>query len=393
MNEQSSEPAGELALIVEATRKLAARYDLDYWCDHDRRKAFPAAFYQALCEAGLIGIALPEAAGGAGLGVQEMALVIEELAASAAGPTAAQLFMMSAIFGGVALSKYGSEAHRRELLPGLITGEVRTCLALTEPNAGSNALNIATFATATDGGWSVSGQKIWISAVPNSNKMLLVARTAKPGDSADRSAGLSLFLIDIDRPGLTHSPIEKLGTNTVPSSMVFLDGVPVRHDELIGQLHNGWKQLLDILNTERIVSTAGLVGTVGLAIRLAVAYANERRVFGRTPIAAYQGVQFPLAQAYAEAQCARALNLAAARRFDEGQPFGSEANMAKLIAAQAAMKATEHAMQAMGGMGYARESHLERLWRDCRLFRFAPVPEELILSYIANHDLGMARGY
>ena len=179
----------------------------------------------------------------------------------------------------------------------------------------------------------------------------------------------------------------------MPASNVYFENTPVAGDELIGTLHGGWNELLDVLNTERIVTTAGLVGTVRLALGLAVDYANERRVFGERPISSYQGLQFPLAQAKAEIECAAAMNHKAAALHDAGLPYGSEANMAKLIAAQAAAEGLERAMQTMGGMGYASEMHLERLWRDARLFRFAPISEEMILNYIAVHDLRMARGY
>jgi acyl-CoA dehydrogenase len=202
-----------------------------------------------------------------------------------------------------------------------------------------------------------------------------------------------MFLIDVEREGLTHTPIDKLGTCTLDSSSVFFDNVRVTKDELIGTLHKGWRELLDVLNTERIVTTAGLVGTGELAIRLAVDYANDRKVFGDKPISAYQGLQFPLAQCHVEVEAARLLNHKAATNFDVGLPYGSEANAAKLLAAQAVARATERAMQTMGGMGYAKEYHVERLWRDCRLFRFAPVSEEMILNYVANHDLKMPRSY
>jgi acyl-CoA dehydrogenase len=202
-----------------------------------------------------------------------------------------------------------------------------------------------------------------------------------------------MFLVDTDREGVEHSRIDKLGTNTQPSSTIFFDNVRIEPDEVVGTLHHGWHELLDVLNTERIVTTAGLIGTIQLALKLAVDYANERKVFGKQPISAYQGLQFPLAQAHAEMECARLMNRHAATLFDAGLPFGSQANTAKLIAAQACSAATERAMQTMGGMGYSKEFHVERLWRDCRLFRFAPVSEEMILNYIAQHELGMMRSY
>ena len=266
-------------------------------------------------------------------------------------------------------------------------------MALTEPDAGTNSLELRTFAEAHGNGWRLNGRKIWISAVPTADKMLVVARTKKVEESQRRTDGISLFLIDVEREGLTHSTIEKAGTHCVPASNVYFENTPVAGDELIGTLHGGWKELLDVLNTERIVTTAGLVGTVRLALGLAVDYANERRVFGDRPIASYQGLQFPLAQAKAEIECAAVMNHKAAALHDAGLPYGSQANMAKLIAAQAAAEGIERAMQTMGGMGYAKETHLERLWRDARLFRFAPISEEMILNYIAVHDLGMPRGY
>ena len=204
---------------------------------------------------------------------------------------------------------------------------------------------------------------------------------------------MSLFMIDVEREGLDYQLIEKLGTNTLSSCSVFFRDVRVEPGELIGTLHEGWFELLEVLNTERIVTTAALVGAGRLAIEQAVEYSKVRKVFRGTPIGAYQGVQFPLAQAHAELECARLMNLQAAWLCDQGQSYGSQANTAKLLAAQAAMRAIEHAMQTLGGMGYARESHLERLWRDARLFRFAPVAEEMVLNYIAVHDLGMPRGY
>ena len=234
---------------------------------------------------------------------------------------------------------------------------------------------------------------VWITGVGTSQKMLVIARTQKLEDVKKKTEGITMFLIDTDRAGVTHTPIDKLGTNTLPSSTIFFDNVRIEANEVIGTLHGGWYELLDVLNSERIVTTAGLVGAGELAIRLAVEYAKERRVFGKTPIAAYQGLQFPLAQAHAELECARLMNRYAAALFDAGEPFGSQANIGKLIAAQAAGMATERSMQTMGGMGYAKEFHVERLWRDARLFRFAPISEEMILNYIAVHDLKMIRSY
>lgn len=383
----------EQKMIAETAFKVGSSFGLDYWRDLDAKKEFPTELWQAVCDAGLAGVALDEAHGGAGAGMLEMALIVENLSASGGGATLGQLFMINPIFGGVTISKYGSKEMQAELLPKLIRGEINFCMALTESGAGSNSLELKSFAKEDGNGWVLNGEKIWITAVDKAEKMLVVARTKKIEDVDRKTDGLTMFMIDVDRLGLTYHPIEKVGTKTLSSCSVFFEDVHIEPHELVGTLHGGWKELLDTLNTERIVTTAGLVGAGDLAIRIAVDYANERKVFGDKPIGSYQGIQFPLAQAKAELECARLMNYKAAAQFDIGEPFGSEANAAKLIAAQATSDATERAMQAMGGMGYATESHLERLWRDARLFRFAPVAEEMLLNFIAVHDLGMPRSY
>lgn len=380
-------------MIAESARKVGAAFGLDYWRKQDEKKAFPSEFWKAVCAAGLCGAALPEEHGGSGLGMLEMALIVEELAAGGGGSTVGQLFMINPIFGGVSISRFGSADMKRELLPRIISGELNFCMALTEPDAGSNSLEIKSFATKTGNGWRLNGRKIWITGVEAAGKMLVVARTTKVEDSPKRTHGLSMFMIDVQRKGLSYAPIDKLGTNTLSSCNVFFDDVDVDGSELVGTLDGGWYELLDILNTERIVTTAGLVGAGELAIKLGVDYANERRVFGKTPVSAYQGLQFPLAQYWAELSCARLMNQKAAALFDRGEPYGTEANVAKLIASQAASAGIEQAMQMMGGMGFAKEMHVERLWRDARLFRFAPISEEMILNFIAGQNLRMPRSY
>lgn len=380
-------------LIAESARKVGAAFGVDYWRAQDEKKAFPHEFWTAVCKAGLCGAALPEDLGGSGLGMLELALIVEELAAGGGGSTVGQLFMINPIFGGVSISRFGSAEMKRDLLPKIISGDINCCMALTEPDAGSNSLEIKTFASKTGNGWRLNGRKIWITGVEAAAKMLVVARTTKVESSPKRTHGLSMFMIDVQRKGLSYSAIDKLGTNTLSSCNVYFDDVEVDGSELVGTLDGGWYELLDVLNTERIVTTAGLVGAGSLATRLAVDYANERRVFGKTPIAAYQGIQFPLAQHWAELACARLMNQKAAALFDRGEPYGTEANVAKLIASQAASAGIEQAMQTMGGMGFAKDMHLERLWRDARLFRFAPISEEMILNFIAGQNLKMPRSY
>ena len=291
------------------------------------------------------------------------------------------------------MAKYGTDQMKADWLPKLCTGEMQFCMALTEPDAGTNSLELRTTVVPDGDGWRLNGQKIWITGVPQSHKMLVVTRSTPIDQAPKKTHGISLFMIDTDREGVSHAAIDKLGTNTLPSSQVFFDNVRIEADELIGDLDKGWHQLLDVLNTERIVTTAGLIGAGRLAIRLGVDYAKERRVFGDRPIGSYQSLQFPLAQHWAELEAAKLLNLKAASFFDNGLPFGSESNAAKLIASQATSAVAEQSMQVMGGMGFSKEMHVERLWRDARLFRFAPVSEEMILNYIAMANLGLPRSY
>lgn len=383
----------EQVMLVDTAGRVGAKFGLDYWRDLDAKKAFPAAIWQEICDAGLCGIAIPEEYGGAGLGMAEVAMAIEALCAAGGGSTLSQMFMCNPIFGGITISKFGTEAMKRELLPALVSGKAMFAMALTEPDAGTNTLALKAFARPDGNGWRLNGQKIWITAVPQATKILVVARTRKLEDVARKTDGISLFLIDGEREGLTHQAIDKVGTNTLPSSSVFFEDVRIEGHELVGTLDGGFRELLDVLNTERIVTTAGLVATAELAIRLAVDYARDRKVFGNAPIGSYQGIQFPLAEAQIKLECARLMNHKAATLHDQGKPYGTEANMAKYLAGHAAGLATDRAIQTLGGMGYAKEYHVERLWRDARLFRVAPVSEEMILNYVAQHDLGMPRSY
>lgn len=383
----------EQRMLAETARKVGEKFGLEYWRELDGEKRFPTEIWQAICDAGLCGVAVPEEYGGSGLGMLELAICVENLCAGGGGVTLSQMFMLNPIFGGVTLSRLGNAAQKAEMLPKLCSGELMFAMGLTEPNAGSNSLEIETFAEADGDGWRLTGQKVWITAVPQAHRVLVVARTRKLADSKGKTDGLSLFLIDRERAGLTHRAIDKVGTRTLPSSFIWFDNVRVEPHELVGTLHSGFRQLLDVLNTERIVTTAGLVGTAELAGRLAIDYAKERKVFGSQPIGSYQAIQFPLAESHIQAECARLMNYKAAALHDAGQPYGSEANMGKWLAGIAAGHACDRAIQTMGGMGYSSEFHVERLWRDARLFRIAPVSEEMVLNFVAQHDLGLPRSY
>jgi acyl-CoA dehydrogenase len=383
----------EQLMLKDSARKLGEKFGLEYWRDLDGRKEYPVQMWNEICNAGFCGVTIPEQYGGSGLGMLELAIAIEALCGAGGGSTLSQIFMLNPIFGGISLSNFANAGMRQELLPLLISGKATFAMGLTEPDAGSNTLAMRSFATRDGDGWLLNGQKIWITAVPQASKMLVVARTKKLEDVKNKTDGITLFMIDVEREGLEHSSIDKVGTNTLPSSSVFFDNVRLESNEIIGEEHRGFAPLLDVLNTERIVTSAGLIGTAQLAIDLAVNYASARKVFGGKPTGSYQAIQFPLAEAKIQLECAKLMNYKAASLYDNGQPYGSEANMGKFLAGKAAANATDRAMQTMGGMGYAKESDVERLWRDARLFRIAPVSEEMVLNFVAQHDLGMPRSY
>jgi acyl-CoA dehydrogenase len=382
----------EQRLIADTARRIGERFGTDYWRKLDSKKEFPREFWDAICAAGLSGTLISEEFGGSELGMFEKALIIEALSAAGGGVTVGQLFMIGPLFGGLSVQRFGTLEMKREVLPKIAKG-LLVAMALTEPDAGSNSLEIQTFAARDGNGWRLNGRKMWITGMDAAEKVLVVARTTKIEDAPKKTEGLSLFIIDVKRKGLEFSSIDKCGTNTLSSSNVFFDDVHIDGGELIGTLGKGWGHLLDILNTERIAATSALVGAGELAIKLGVDYANDRKVFGGKPISSYQGLQFPIAQAHVEIESARLMNYKAAWLFDRGLPSGAEANIAKLIAARAAELATDRAMQMMGGMGYAKDSHVERLWRDARLFRIAPVSEEMIYNFVAMQNLGMPRSY
>ncbi|ALS23074.1 MULTISPECIES: acyl-CoA dehydrogenase family protein [Paenibacillus] len=383
----------EQKMMRDGVRQIAEDFGLDYWREKDDKHEFVHELWSELGKNGYIGVAVPEKFGGVGLGMMEMTMVIEELAKGGAGSTVAQLFMLTPVFGGVTIDLHGSEAQKEQYLTKMSAGQLNFCMALTEPNAGSNSLEITTTARKEEDHYVINGQKIWISGTDVADKMLIVARTTKRSEVQKKTDGISLFLVDTRDPAITLQPIEKVGTHCVRSDTVFIENLRVHKDNLIGEEGKGWSYLLDTLNAERIVTTAGLIGTGQLALQLAVNYAKERVVFNDTPIGAYQGIQFPLAKIRAELELAQLMNYKAAWLYDQKKPNGTEANMAKLIAAEAAFHACDQAMQVMGGYGYAKEYHIERLWRDVRLFKIAPVSEEMILNYISQHDLGLPRSY
>ena len=387
----------ETAVAVrEGIAAIGAKYGLDYWdrCDADHR--WPEEVWRDLAAGGWLGLAVPEQYGGGGQGLLELAVALETLARSGAGGAASFLYLLTPGFGALTLARHGTEAQKAEFLPKLATGELETCFALTEPDAGSNAINISTQARLDGDDYVVTGQKIWISGVERAGHMMLVTRTIPAAEARPRVNGFTVLLVDVQEAlaqgTLSFQPIPKLGTNTVRSSMVFLDGVRVPAERVIGTPDAGFAVLWDILNPERILAAAGGVGGAELALRVAVEYARERAPFG-TPIGANQAVAFPLAKIKAQTELARLMTYKAAWLWDNGQPCGSEANIAKLTAAEAAWQAADRAFQTHGGMAYSLEYPVARLFRDSRIAKNIPVAEEMVLAHIAQHDLGLPKSY
>jgi len=378
-------------MIRTQVRNLADRFPLDYWRERDKTKTYPHDFLQAMAEAGWLGVVIPEAYGGAGLGITEACLVLHEICASGAGTTGASPVHF-AMFPPMPVIKYGSEEQKQWLLPGIASGELKLGFSITEPDAGTDTTRISTRAVRDGDGYIISGKKVWSSNLQHSDRTLLLARTTPLEASPKKTLGMSLFLLDLKSPGVTIREIDKLGRAAVDSNELFLDSVRVPATDLVGEEGQGFYHLLSGLNSERLLVAAEAVGIGRAAIDLGVRYANERVVFGK-PIGANQGIQFPLADAYSKLETAWLMVLHGAHLYDTNQQCGGEANIAKLRAADAAFEACDASLQTHGGMGYAREYHIERLWREVRLYKLAPVSQEMALNYLGEHVLGLPRSY
>ncbi len=376
--------------LREAIGRLCARFGDAYWRDLDERRAYPEAFVAALAEAGCFALLIPEAYGGLGLPLRAASVVLETIHASGANAAAchAQMYMMAALL------RHGSEEQKRRYLPGIATGELRLqAFAVTEPESGSDTLALRTRARRTDGGWVVEGSKIWTSRAEHSDLMLLLARTGPSGREKRRSGELSLFLVDLRTArgrGLEIRPVATMINHH--TTQIFFDGLRLPEDALIGEEGEGFRYILDAMNAERILIASECLGDARWFVQRASAYARERRVFGR-PIGQNQGVQFPIARAYAAREAAELMVRKACALFDGGRPCGAEANMAKLLASEASWQAAEVALEVLGGFGFAREFDVERKWRETRLYRTAPVSTNLVLAYLAHKVLGLPKSY
>ncbi|HXY99768.1 MAG TPA: acyl-CoA dehydrogenase family protein [Stellaceae bacterium] len=377
--------------IRDAVARLCEGFDDAYWLEREREGRFPEAFYAAIAQGGWLGIAMPEAFGGAGLGISEAAVMMQAVAQSGAGFSGASALHMN-IFGLNPVVKFGTSEQKRRLLPPLIRGEEKACFAVTEPDVGLDTTHLKTKAVRRGDHYLVSGRKIWISTAQVAHKMLLLARTTPIEQAAKPSDGISLFYTTLDRARVEVREIAKMGRKAVDSNMLFIDGLEVPRADLIGEEGKGFQQILHGMNPERILIAAEAVGLGFAALNKAAAYARERIVFGR-PIGQNQGIQHPLAQSWAELKAAELMVHRAASLYDADQPCGAEANAAKYLAAEACWRACENAVMTHGGMGYAQEYHVERYLREAQIARIAPVSPQLALCYIAERVLGLPKSY
>lgn len=377
--------------IREAIEKLCADFDAQYWLDRDDSGAFPHDFVEAMAAGGWLGIAMPPEYGGAGLGITEAAVMMQAVAESGAALSGASAVHMN-IFGPHPVVVHGTEAQKERMLTPLIAGQEKCCFGVTEPNAGLETSAIETRAERTNTGYVVNGRKIWTSTAQVAHKILLLARTTPRDECARPYDGMSLFYTDLNRDFVDVREIAKMGRKAVDTNELFIDGLPVARDDLIGEEGKGFRYLLAGLNPERILVGAEAIGIGRAALKRAAEYAGERVVFGR-PIGQNQAIQHPLAESWAKLEAANLMAFKAAWLYDTGESCGAEANAAKYLGGEFAFEACERAILTHGGMGYAKEFHVERYLREVMIARIAPVSSHLILSHIAERVLGLPKSY
>jgi acyl-CoA dehydrogenase len=376
--------------LRQTVRRICEGFPTEYWRNLDEQRKYPTEFVQTLTKSGFLGALIPEKYGGSGLPLRAAAVILEEINAAGctASPAHAQMYIMGTLL------RHGSEEQKRRYLPPIASGELRLqAFGVTEPTTGSDTLQLKTRAVRQGDHYVVNGQKVWTSRALHSDLMLLLARTTPPEQVKKRTEGLSVFLIDLRTAkgnGVEIRPIKALINHN--TTEVFIQDLRVPAENLIGEEGKGFRYILDGMNAERILVASECVGDGRWLLKKGIDYANERRVFGR-PIGQNQGVQFPLAQAYAELEAADLMCRRAAALFDGGRPCGPDANMAKFLAAEATWKAADATMQTYGGFGFAQEYDIERKWREARIYRTAPISTNLVLAYVAQHVLGLPRSY
>ena len=377
-------------LIKKETAALARSFSLDYWLDKDDKAEYPHEFVKAFADNGWLGLMVPEEYGGAGLGVTEAALMLHEICASGAGTSGASPIHFY-IFPPTPVIKFGTEAMKRKHLPSICTGETVMAFGVTEPNAGTDTSRIQTRAEKHGDKWIVNGRKVWTTNAQHANKILLLCRTSER-DPKKPLKGMTLFFTAFDRTAISVRLIHKLGRAAVDSNEIAIENLEIPGEDVVGTVGEGFYHLLESLNPERIVIGIEAVGIGRAALDRAVQYAKERIVFDR-PIGKNQAIAHPLAHASAELDAAEGMCLKAAWLFDNGRPCGKEANAAKLLSAEAGFNACDAALQTFGGFGYAKEFYVERLWREIRLYKIAPISQQMALNYLSEHVLGLPRSY
>ena len=381
----------EYADIREQVQKLCAQYPGEYWRKLDAERAYPTKFVQALTEAGYLSVLIPEEYGGSGLGITAAAVIMEEIQKSGCngGACHAQMYTMGTVL------RHGSDQQKQKYLPGIASGELRMqAFGVTEPTSGTDTLSLRTTAVKNDDGdYVINGQKIWTSRVEHSDLMLLLARTQAKEEVEKRTDGLSVFIVDMRKAvgnGLEIKPIRTMINHA--TTEVFFDDLVIPADSLVGEEGKGFRYILDGMNAERILIAAECIGDARWFIQKATDYANDRQVFGRE-IGKNQGIQFPIAEAYMRTEAANLMVEKAARVYEEGGRAGAEANMAKYLASEASWKAADMCMQTHGGFAFAEEYDVERKFRETRLYRIAPISNNLVLSFIGEHVLGLPKSY
>lgn len=384
------ELSDEQQSIATAVDGGMTKFPLEYWREVDKAGEFPHDFFAFAASQGWLGIAMPGEFGGAGLGISEAVMMMEGIARGG-GLSAASAVHMN-VFGTNVVVKHGSEEMRKANLPDVVAGRMRVAFGVSEPDSGLDTTSLRTRAVRNGSDWVVNGRKVWISTAQVADRILLLTRTREPAPGKSKADGLTLFFTDLDRNHITVNEIDKTGRAAVDSNELFIDDLRVPQRDMVGEEGRGFSMLLDGLNPERLLVASEAIGIGRKALQIAVEYAKERRVFGR-PIGVNQGVQFPLADSYARLESAWLTVLRGASRYDRGKDCGAEANTAKYLGGEYGFQATDRAMQVLGGYGYAKEYHVERLWREAKLCRIAPVSPELILCYLAERKLGLPKSY
>ncbi len=384
-------PPDEFEALREGVRKACSRFPDHYWRERDEAHEFPWEFYEAMAEGGWVGIAIPEEYGGGGGGITEASIMLEEVAASGAAMNGCSALHLS-IFGMNPVVIHGSEEMKRQYLPRVASGDLHVAFGVTEPDAGTDTSRITTRAVRDGDHYIVTGRKIWTTKALYCDKVLLLVRTrdSEPGERPVE--GMTLLLANLQDPHVDIRPIPKTGRNAVVSCEVRYDELVCDVSDRVGEEGKGFWYILDGLNPERILVASEALGIGKVALERAVRYASDRIVFDR-PIGANQGIAFPLAESYARLHAAELVIREASARYDSGLPCGEHANIAKWLAADAGYEAADRAVQTLGGMGYAKEYDVERYWREARLMRLAPVSQEMVLNYVAQHVLRLPRSY